>query len=225
MPNFTSHNFATNELVAAVTLQAVQDSIDALFPIGSYLLVHMTPPASGTLVNGAWLGCDGSAVSASTYVKLYNLIGTTYGNPGSGSFNLPDFRGRAPLSAASGGAGSATLGNSDGAALASRRPKHAHSVYSTHTHAVNQPSSSGPSAQHSHTVANATVTLSPYLHGTSSRQYGNTTGTTSGENTDHGHSISGTTTSNTTGVTAVGVSGMTDGPSYLVCCTVLIRAL
>lgn len=36
-----------------------------------------------------WLRCDGSAVSEVTYPLLFIAIGYTYGNPGSGNFNLP----------------------------------------------------------------------------------------------------------------------------------------
>jgi microcystin-dependent protein len=44
-----------------------------------------------------WLLCDGTAVSRSTYGRLFSVIGTAYG-PGDGSttFGLPDLRGRIP---------------------------------------------------------------------------------------------------------------------------------
>lgn len=223
MTTFTTTNFTTNEIPPASALQAVQNSIDALCPIGSYLMIHMTPPAGGTLVNGAWLACDGSSVSASTYVALFNLIGTTYGG-GSGNFNLPDFRGRTPLVAASGGFTDASLGKNDGVALASRRPKHSHTVSSAHTHTASGGTSSGPSAQHIHTAFYWALTTASAT-GALNSPIATSTHTTSGENTDHTHTLSGTTTSATTAVTAVGISGLTDGPAFLVCCTVLIRAL
>jgi len=41
-----------------------------------------------------WLICDGSLVSRTTYAKLFQAIGTTYGaGDGSTTFQLPDFRG------------------------------------------------------------------------------------------------------------------------------------
>lgn len=41
-----------------------------------------------------WLACNGSAISRTTYSRLFNLIGTTYGaGDGSTTFNLPDLRG------------------------------------------------------------------------------------------------------------------------------------
>lgn len=56
----------------------------------------------GTFIEGAWtnapagyLLADGSAVSRTTYAKLFAVIGTTYGaGNGSTTFNLPDARGR-----------------------------------------------------------------------------------------------------------------------------------
>jgi len=38
-----------------------------------------------------FLLCDGAAVSETTYANLFALIGYTYGNPGGGDFNLPNF--------------------------------------------------------------------------------------------------------------------------------------
>ncbi len=45
-----------------------------------------------------YLLCDGSAVSRSTYARLFAAIGTTWGaGDGSTTFNVPDLRGRVPL--------------------------------------------------------------------------------------------------------------------------------
>ena len=41
-----------------------------------------------------WLLCDGRAVNIEDYTELYNAIGTAFGNPGVGRFNLPDARGK-----------------------------------------------------------------------------------------------------------------------------------
>lgn len=63
------------------------------------LVQDSTPPgvvsafAGKTAPNG-WLLCDGTPVSRTTYPKLYEAIGSTYGNGnGSTTFNLPDLRG------------------------------------------------------------------------------------------------------------------------------------
>lgn len=42
-----------------------------------------------------WLLCNGAAVSRTTYAKLFNVIGTRYGDgDGSTTFNLPNLEGR-----------------------------------------------------------------------------------------------------------------------------------
>lgn len=50
-----------------------------------------------------YLLCDGSAVSRTTYASLFAVIGTTWGvGDGSTTFNVPDYRGRAPIGAGTG---------------------------------------------------------------------------------------------------------------------------
>ena len=58
---------------------------------------------TGTVVSFAghnaptgWLLCDGTQYASSSYPTLYATIGTTYGG-GSGSFRVPDLRGRMPV--------------------------------------------------------------------------------------------------------------------------------
>lgn len=52
----------------------------------------------GSTAPTGWLLCDGSAVSRTTYSKLFSIIGTTFGSgDGSTTFTLPDLRGRFPL--------------------------------------------------------------------------------------------------------------------------------
>jgi len=63
--------------------------VNTAIPIGVVL-----PFASGTVPQG-WLLCAGQTVSRTTYVDLFNVIGTTYGaGDGSTTFALPDLRGR-----------------------------------------------------------------------------------------------------------------------------------
>lgn len=57
------------------------------------------PPPNG------WLLCDGSAVSRTTFDKLFEVIGTTYGaGDGSTTFNLPNLSGRTAFGVDSGDA-------------------------------------------------------------------------------------------------------------------------
>ena len=40
-----------------------------------------------------WLKCNGASLSRTTYVRLFNAIGTTFGSSDANSFSLPDLRG------------------------------------------------------------------------------------------------------------------------------------
>lgn len=54
-------------------------------------------PFAGSTAPSGWLFCDGSAVSRTTYAKLFAAIGTTYGTgDGSTTFNLPNLIDRIP---------------------------------------------------------------------------------------------------------------------------------
>lgn len=95
----------------------------------------LSPPAK-------WMLCQGQAISRSTYAALFAVLGDTYGTgDGSTTFNLPDFRGRAPIGA---GQGSGLTNR----ALADSIGEEAHALTSgenaSHTH-------TGPS--HTHTMA------------------------------------------------------------------------
>ena len=87
-------------------------------------------------VPSGWLACAGQLVSISDYDVLYSLIGTTYGGNGSSNFQLPDLRGRVPISAGAGpGLPNYTLGEPGGqethVLLMSEIPNHSHSLIST----------------------------------------------------------------------------------------------
>jgi microcystin-dependent protein len=62
----------------------IQDSL----PAGVVL------PFAGTAAPDGWLLCDGSAISRTTYARLFASIGTSFGvGDGSGTFNLPNTQG------------------------------------------------------------------------------------------------------------------------------------
>lgn len=62
----------------------------------------MVPYGNATAPSG-WLSCDGTAVSRTTYARLFTAIGTTFGvGDGSTTFNVPDIRGRAPIGSGTG---------------------------------------------------------------------------------------------------------------------------
>ena len=70
-------------------------------PTGALLLWATTTAPTGYLL------CYGQLVSTTIYSALYAVIGTTYGS-GSGTFGIPDLRGRFPLGLDLMGGGSAT---------------------------------------------------------------------------------------------------------------------
>jgi len=97
-------------------------------------------PWSSTVIPSGFLECNGQSVSQSTYAALFAIIGTTYGNPGGGNFNVPDLRDRVVVNksnnknlAQTGGANTeAPLGNIAGcsgstAITTAQMPSHTHS--------------------------------------------------------------------------------------------------
>lgn len=112
---------------------------------------------AGSAAPGGFLLCDGAAVSRATYAALFAAIGTGYGiGDGSSTFNLPDLRGRVAVGKGSHGDVDA-LGDSDGLAVGSRRPAHAHSISAdgSHSHTV---------SSHSHTVNSHSHTVNGHTH-------------------------------------------------------------
>jgi hypothetical protein len=76
---------ATSASAALVNLGITATSF---IPTGAVMPFAMNTAPSG------WLGCDGSAVSRTTYAALFAAIATTFGTgDGSTTFNLPDLRG------------------------------------------------------------------------------------------------------------------------------------
>ena len=51
-------------------------------------------PWTSASIPSGFLECNGQSVSQTTYAALFAVIGTTYGNPGGGNFNVPDLTDR-----------------------------------------------------------------------------------------------------------------------------------
>ena len=69
---------------------AAVDGVDYLGPGSMTGLIAYYPNAT---IPVGWLKCDGRECSRSTYARLFNIIGTTYGaGDGSTTFNIPDLR-------------------------------------------------------------------------------------------------------------------------------------
>lgn len=84
---------------------------------------------AGSVAPTGYLFCDGSSQLRATYPDLFAAIGTTYGSADGTHFTLPDGRGRVVVGLGT-HADVNVLGNSDGLAVGSRRPKHKHNAVS-----------------------------------------------------------------------------------------------
>jgi microcystin-dependent protein len=83
-----------NENFAAIEKEINQSLVPGLFEPGDLKITARANPPEG------WLVCDGAAVSRTTYSDLFAAIGTIYGaGDGATTFNLPDLRGRVPVTA------------------------------------------------------------------------------------------------------------------------------
>jgi hypothetical protein len=120
--------FAVGEVLTAATLNAqVSNNFAAIAPVGSYMFMHRAATRVETTINGAWLECNGTAVSRTTYATLFGVTSTSYGaGNGSTTFNVPDLAGRVPV----GIGGNLGPGANDGVAFGNRRPHHRHTPHS-----------------------------------------------------------------------------------------------
>jgi len=83
-----------------------------------------------------WVACNGQSLSISAYELLYALIGTVYGGDGVQTFNVPDLRGRVPMSQGNGGGLSprvlGQIGGEENHTLLDREmPSHSHALLSS----------------------------------------------------------------------------------------------
>jgi microcystin-dependent protein len=73
----------------SLTINGSTGSIIGTLPAGMVMYF-----ANSTVPQG-WFQCNGAAISRTTYVDLFNAIGTVYGTgDGSSTFNVPDLRGQ-----------------------------------------------------------------------------------------------------------------------------------
>ncbi len=116
-------------------------SVPVLNPTGSLVMF-----GGGTAPDG-WLLCQGQAISRSTYVNLFNVIGTTFGaGDGSTTFNIPDMQNKMPRMDVP------ELGLTGGAEV------HSHSV-ADHTHTIDN---------HAHTIEGGTTPAHAHMYHTQS---------------------------------------------------------
>lgn len=161
------------------------DVLARVMPVGAVL------PWPGSTAPSGFLLAYGQAVSRTTYAELFTAYGTTYGaGDGSTTFNLPDYRGRAPfgddnmggsaasrITSAGSGIDGATLGAVGGAQThtltIAQIPAHPHTGTTNNTTAtVSVPARSGvedvPSSPDQVSVnigeANVSKSVDPHSH-------------------------------------------------------------
>jgi len=57
------------------------------------MLIGIVVPDIGMPQVGNWVLCDGRALSIEDYPKAYEVLGTSFGHDGEGTFRIPDLRG------------------------------------------------------------------------------------------------------------------------------------
>jgi microcystin-dependent protein len=87
-----------------------------------------------------WLLCNGQSLSIRQYSALFALLGVQFGGDGVNNFNLPDYRGRFPLSMGQQGASTYAMGQVGGAETTiltmSNMPAHSHTLNASSTEAA-----------------------------------------------------------------------------------------
>lgn len=118
----------------------------------------------------AWLLCNGSAVSRTTYSLLFAVIGTVFGSgDGSTTFNLPDLRGRVAMgvgsSPAPGGVGATAGATTHTHALTGARAEIVNSVAAGEVY-LKRDTATSWSPTHQATLANGTSVAGPFTSAT-----------------------------------------------------------
>ncbi len=154
-------------------------------------------PFAGSAVPSGFLPCDGRAVSRTTYCRLFDVVGTTYGSgDGSTTFNLPDMGGRV-ISGVSESRDVGSTGGSDTVTLTTDQlPAH------THT------GTSGAAGAHTHAVS---ITDPGHSHATNSTSSLGLMTSSGGTGSSDGHDTTPGEPNVQTGPTALTVSSATTG--------------
>lgn len=158
----------------AVTLAKLAAAVqDLLVPTGTIAMFGASSAPT------AWLLCDGSAVSRTTYADLFSVIGTTFGaGDGSTTFNVPDMVGNFPR-------GAGTVGATGGTS------NHTHPLDSSTSHAkatVHEPFGAQVSIERK-SVSSWTSTHSAGVNSAGTSSFSASTGTALGGDTEQANNM------------------------------------
>jgi microcystin-dependent protein len=156
-------------------------------PVGSIMIW------AGSTAPSGWVLCDGSLLSTTgTYAALYAVIGTTYGS-GSGTFAVPNLKGKIPVGVNTSDASFNLLGETGGekthTIATAELPVHNHGVGTlttasggSHTHSYTAPNDSPTGSKVSPDGCASCVPITP-----------RTTSGITGSGGSHSHTMSGNT--------------------------------
>lgn len=201
-PNATGAQTAAMASAAhSVTPASLKPLIDSLV-----LGIANSVPSGGVLAfarssaPAGWLVADGSAVSRSTYVDLFNAIGTTFGSGnGSTTFNLPNIQG-AVVRGWNGSGSGVDTGRAFGSMQQPQNQAHTHGLtlnpIAAHTHTFTTQGAGGHTHTHTmganggHAHSASTSSAGDHAHSASTDAGGSHahSGTTSGGGS-HQHSL------------------------------------
>jgi microcystin-dependent protein len=215
---FTYYSDGTSAQWVEVLSSAVPNATE-IMPAGT-----VTQTARITAPTG-WLLCEGQAVSRTTFARLFDAIGTTYGaGDGSTTFTLPNLKGRVPVGRDDSQTEFDALGETSGTKTvtldATQIPSHNHtgttSSDGAHTHTFSGTTSTN--GDHGHEI-NVSGTKLQYLNTTASASSGlgglaglfNNDNLRATNNGNHAHTYSGTTSGASTNHTHTFTTANTGG--------------
>lgn len=118
-----------HQIVHAIESLKIRTNYNAYYTlphVGDYKFSARTTNFHG------WLKCDGSALQIEDYPELYEVIGTSFGHNGAGTFRVPNVRGRVPAAVGTSTAGNHILGETIGAEthtlIVNEMPSHNHTI-------------------------------------------------------------------------------------------------
>jgi microcystin-dependent protein len=104
------------------TQTSAVNAAHALLPVGAITMF------AGSNAPIGWVTCNGQLLDRNTYAKLFQVLGTSYGNTSATNFRVPDLRDRFPVGAGNSYAIGAAGGTATVTLSVNQIPAHTHDV-------------------------------------------------------------------------------------------------